>query len=123
MPSDHAVQARLTAICAALPEAVVDDSHPPHLGFKVGSKNFAWYTVDEHGNGRTELHVRAEPGQNEALVASDGDRFHLPKYMKRYGWVSYYLDLAGRPVDWDEVGELVADSFRLQAPKRLGRQV
>jgi hypothetical protein len=35
--------------------------------------------------------------------------------------VTSYLDLADRPVDWAEVAELVRDSYRLQAPKRLAR--
>jgi hypothetical protein len=34
--------------------------------------------------------------------------------------VTYYLDLPGRPVDWDEVAELVQESYIIQAPTRLG---
>ena len=112
---------RLTAICLALPEAVKDDKHPPHRGFLVGTKNFAWYTDNEHGDGRIALGVRAAPGENEALVGSDRERFALPKYVARHGWVNYYLDLDTRPVDWDEVTELVTESYRIQAPKRFSR--
>ena len=46
---------RLRAIGLSLPDATLDDGHPPHLAFKVGSKAFAWYTENEHGNGRIEL--------------------------------------------------------------------
>jgi len=81
----------------------------------------AWFTVDEHGDGRVALGVRADAKENEALVAADPERFGLPKYVARHGWVTYYLDLPDRPVDWDEVAELVRDSYRLQAPKRLSR--
>ncbi len=105
----------------ALPDVVVDDQHSPHRGFVVGKRNFAWFVVDEHGDGRIGLVVRAAPGENEGLVASDPDRYGLPKYVARHGWVTYYLDLDGRPVDWVEVAELVRDSFLLQAPKRLAR--
>lgn len=115
------VKGRLRAIGLSLPDATLDEGHPPHLAFKVGGKAFAWYTDNEHGNGRIELHVRAEPGVNDALIASDPDRFGRPKYMARFGWVSYYLDLPKRKVDWDEVSELLRDSYRLQAPKRLAR--
>ena len=114
---------RLTAICLALPEASADDKHPPHRGFAVGKKNFAWYTENEHGDGRVALGVRAGGRENEALVASDPDRFGLPKYVAHHGWVTYYLDLPGRPVDWTEVIELVRDSYRLQAPARLARLI
>jgi predicted DNA-binding protein (MmcQ/YjbR family) len=112
---------RLTTICLALPETSANDGHPPHRGFVVNKKNFAWFTVNEHGDGRVALGIRAEANENEELVASDPERFGLPKYVARHGWVSYYLDLADRPIDWTEVTELVRDSYRLQAPKRLTR--
>jgi hypothetical protein len=112
---------RATRICLALPEATAEDRHPPHRGFLVGKKNFAWFVVDEHGDGRIGLVVRAASGDNEALVSADPERFGLPKYVAHHGWVTCYLDLPQRPVDWDEVAELVRDSYRIQAPKRLGR--
>jgi hypothetical protein len=117
--ADASLLAQATRICGALPEAFVDEHHPPHRGFMVGKKNFAWFVVDEHGDGRIGLVVRAAPGENEALVASDPERFGLPKYVARHGWVTYYLDLVDRPVDWEEVTDMVRDSFVLQAPKRL----
>ena len=119
--SEAALLARLAALCLALPEATADDGHPPHRGFVVNRKNFAWFTVNEHGDGRVALGVRANARENEELVASDSKRFGLPKYVARHGWVTYYLDLPDRPVDWAEVTELVRDSYRLQAPKRLTR--
>jgi predicted DNA-binding protein (MmcQ/YjbR family) len=117
--SQTTLLARLTKICLGLPQASADDRHPPHRGFVVNKKNFAWFTVNEHGDGRVALGVRAAGRENEELVASDPQRFGLPKYVARHGWVNYYLDLADRPVDWVEVAELVRDSYRLQAPKRL----
>ena len=114
---------RITTICLALPEASADDGHPPHRGFVVAKKNFAWFVVNEHGDGRIGLGVRAAAGEIAALVASDPRRFGLPKYVALHGWVTYYLDLADRRPDWDEVKELVADSYVLQAPRRLGRLV
>jgi hypothetical protein len=119
--SDDGVLDRLTAICEALPEVEVDRDHSEHRGFKVGKKAFAWYMVDGHGETGTVLGVRADPGENEVLIEADGARFKRAKYMHHHGWVEYRLDLAGRPVDWDEVTELVTDSYRLQAPKRLSR--
>ena len=117
----NTVPERLTAICLALPEAVSDEGHPPHRSFRIGKKNFAWYVENEHDDGRIAVIVRVPPGENAELVAADAERFALPKYVARHGWVSYFLDLAHRPVDWDEVTELVTDSYRIQAPKRLAR--
>ena len=119
--SQATLLAHVTKICLGLPEASADDRHPPHRGFVVNKKNFAWFTVNEHGDGRVALGVRAAGTENEELVASDPQRFGLPKYVARHGWVNYYLDLAGRPVDWVEIAELVRDSYRLQAPNRLTR--
>lgn len=117
----RSVRERLTTICLALPEAMSDDGHPPHRSFLVGKKNFAWYVENEHGDGRIAVIVRVPSGENAELVATDPERFELPKYVARHGWVSYFLDLVDRPVDWDEVTELVTDSYRIQAPKRLAR--
>jgi hypothetical protein len=111
---------RLTAICLALPEVQIEDVRA-HRGFRVAKKNFAWYTVDHHGNGAVELGVRTDLADQRALVAADPDRFSVARYVGRHGWVDYRLDLEDRPVDWAEVAELVADSYRLQAPKRLVR--
>ena len=46
---------------------------------------------------RIALIVRAEAQENEGLVASDPQRFGLPKYVARHGYVSYFLDLPDRP--------------------------
>jgi predicted DNA-binding protein (MmcQ/YjbR family) len=114
---------RLSRICLAFPETVADDHHPPHRGFLVGKKNFAWYVENELGDGRIGATLRASPGHNHILVATDGERFGLPKYVARHGWVTYYLDLDDREPDWDELQELVTDSYLLQAPRRLARQI
>ena len=123
MVDEAALRKRVIAICLELPEVEVTDGHPPHRGFKVVGKNLGWFTVNEHGSGRIALIVRAAPKENEELVASDPERFELPKYVARHGYVSYFLDLPKRAVDWDEVTELVRDSYRLVAPKRLAREL
>jgi hypothetical protein len=51
------------------------------------------------------------------LVAADPDRYLIPDCLGPRGWVEPRLD-RGR-IDWDEVTELVEDSYRLVAPKRL----
>lgn len=122
-PLDSTLLAEVTRICVALPEVVVGDQHSPHRAFLVGKRNFAWFVVDEHGDGRIGLVVRAASGENEELIACDPERYGRPKYVARHGWVTYFMDLDDRPVDWDEVAELVRDSFRLQAPQRLPRLV
>jgi predicted DNA-binding protein (MmcQ/YjbR family) len=108
---------RLVRLCRTLPEATVTD-HGPHLGFQVRGRTFAWFVDDEHGDGRMAVLCKAPPGENQGLVVSDPHRFYLPRYVGKRGWVGLRLDL--QDVDWGEVAELVADSYRLVAPKRLG---
>lgn len=111
---------RLSEICMALPEAerVI---HSRHAQFSVRGKKFAYFLDDHHGDGILSVCCRAEPGENTALVASDPARFYLPAYIAHRGWVALRLDR--EPLDWSEVGELVTDSYRLVAPKRLAALV
>ena len=73
----------------------------------------AWHTVDHHGDGRVSLSVKAPRGENTALAAADPARYFLPPYVARYGYVGVYLDTDA--VDWDEVAELLVESYRLSA--------
>jgi hypothetical protein len=107
---------RLVRLCRTLPEATVT-AHDRHLGFQVRGRTFAWFVDDEHGDGRVAVLCKAPEGENGALVASDPHRFSLPRYVGKRGWVGLRLDL--QDVDWGEVAELVADSYRLVAPRRL----
>jgi hypothetical protein len=52
----------------------------------------------------------------QALVASDPERFFVPPYVGHRGWLGVYLDV---PVDWDEIAGIVEDAYRMVAPKRL----
>jgi predicted DNA-binding protein (MmcQ/YjbR family) len=108
-------RARVEAICLALPEATRQGGQ--QLVFRVRGRTFAYYLDDHHRDGRTALCCKAAPEENAELVASDPERFYLPSYVGPKGWVSLRLDLGS--VDWDEVAELVLDSYRLVAPKRL----
>jgi hypothetical protein len=111
---------RLVRLCRTLPEVTVT-AHHQHVGFTVGGRTFAWHVDDEHGDGRVAVLCKAAQGENTALVASDPHRFYLPRYVGKRGWVGLRLDL--QDVDWGEVAELVADSYRLVAPRRLAALV
>jgi hypothetical protein len=110
----------LTRICLALPEATRQD-HGQHADFQVRGRKFAYYLVDHHGDGIVAVCCRAAPGVNEILIASDPGRYYMPSYIGPRGWVALRLDLD--TIDWTEVAELVTDSYRLAAPKRLAALV
>jgi hypothetical protein len=114
-------RARVARICLALPEATADSATGQHDAYLVRNKKFAYYLDDHHGDGRLAVNCRAAPGENVAYVAEDPVRFYVPPYIGPRGWVGLYVDLDD--VDWDEVAELVHESYLLVAPKRLARMV
>jgi len=121
MPPDaELVLERLIEIGDRLPEAVCERG-PQHATFLVGTKKFAYFLNDHHGDGIVAVAARAARGENTALIASDPDRFYLPAYVGPRGWVALRLD---RPrVDWSEVAEIMTDSYLLAAPKRLAKLI
>ena len=53
------------------------------------------------------------------LVNSD-PRFSIAKYVGKYGGIDMQL---GKKPDWNEVEQLIVDSYRIIAPKRLVKQL
>jgi predicted DNA-binding protein (MmcQ/YjbR family) len=100
----------LREICLALPEAHEGQSFGIPW-FRAGKKPFAIFDLHEE---RPNVSFRAAPEARDELVA-DARCFPTP-YMWHNGWVSLYLD---GDVDWEEVEELILDSYRLQALKRM----
>jgi hypothetical protein len=114
-------RARVIELCTSLPEAEAGSEGAPHVRFAVRRKTFAYYLEDHHGDGIVALCVKAAPGEQQALVAAEPERFLVPAYLGAKGWVSLRIDLPD--VDWDEVRELATDGYRLVAPKRLAADV
>ncbi|MGH9719816.1 MAG: MmcQ/YjbR family DNA-binding protein [Bryobacteraceae bacterium] len=109
---------RLTKICLALPEAA-REIHGSHASFLVRKKVFAYFLNDHHGDGIVAVSCKVLKGDNTALIAADPKRFYMPAYIGPRGWVALRLDVG--EIDWEEVEELVTGSYRLTAPKNLGR--
>lgn len=111
---------RLTKICLALPE-VQREVHGKHAAFLVRKKKFAYFLYDHHGDGIVAVTARVLPGDNEVLVMAQPQRFYMPAYLAHRGWVALRLDTG--KIDWDEVAELVAASYRLTAPRKLAATI
>jgi predicted DNA-binding protein (MmcQ/YjbR family) len=107
--------AGLTKICLALP-GVTREVKGRHAGFYVRKRTFAYFLDDHHGDGIVAVACKVLTGDNTALAASQPVRFYLPAYIGSKGWVALRLDRG--EIDWDEVTELVAGSYRLVTPKR-----
>lgn len=112
-------KARLTRFALALPEVEQADMGD-HVGYSLRKKRFAWILDDHHGDGRVALNAKGERGSNSALAEVHPDRFHVPKYVGKQGWIGLWLDLPA--CDLDEAEGLIRDAWRLAAPKRLLRE-
>ncbi|ETK31369.1 MmcQ/YjbR family DNA-binding protein [Microbispora sp. ATCC PTA-5024] len=110
---------RLRARCLALPETTERLSHGEPTWFVRGKKTFVMF-ADHHHDDRLAFWCAAAPGVQQELVETEPDRFFRPPYVGHRGWLGVYLDV---PLDWDEIGEIVADAFRQVAPKTLAARV
>jgi hypothetical protein len=109
----------LRRICLALPETTERLSHGEPTWFVRDKKTFVSY-ADHHHDDRLAFWCAAPPGAQQAMVASDPERFFVPAYVGGRGWLGVYLD---GPVDWDDIAEIVEDAYRMVAPKKLVDQL
>jgi len=112
--------ASLSDVCLALPESTRQDSGR-HASFLVRKRTFAYFLDDHHGDGIVAVCCKTPVGENVDRVAAEPGRFYLPAYIGPRGWVGLRLDVG--EVDWEEVAELVRESYRLVAPKRLAARI
>jgi predicted DNA-binding protein (MmcQ/YjbR family) len=107
---------RLREICLALPEAY-EETTWGDATFRVRKKIFA--SAADHAE-RCPVSMKTVRGEQAALLAQ-GPPFFFPSYVGSKGWIG--VDLASPIVDWDEVIELVRESYRLVAPKGLAARL
>jgi hypothetical protein len=109
---------RLRVICLALPGAHEVEAWGAPT-FRVKNKLFAMYSAAadvQHSGGRPGVWLKAAPGNQQLMVRDRPDRFFVPPYVGPSGWIGVRLDK--RP-SWNEVTELVEESWRLIAPAKL----
>lgn len=110
--------ARVRRICMELPE-VEERSFGGHTApaFRVRDKLFVMTSEDG-----TSMTMKGDRGVQSALVGAHPDRYFVPKYVGPKGWVGVWLTHPSG-IDWDEVEELILESYCLIAPKKLADQV
>lgn len=111
---------RLRAICTSFPEVSERLSHGAPSFFIREKKTLCMLVDDHHGDDILGIWCPAFPGVQEEMVAAEPDRFYRPPYVGPSGWLGVRLD---RDVDWDEVREILTDSYRKVAPKTLVKQL
>ncbi len=107
-----ALRKKVGARCLSFPEA----EERPFGGhtapsYRVRDKLFVMTSED----GRS-MTLKGRPGVQEALVHSDPERFYVPPYVGSKGWIGIRMDV---DQDWEEIAELIEESYRMTAPKRL----
>jgi hypothetical protein len=112
---------RIRALCLALPEATVrvDESRiaarSTAWSYEIRRKSFcllvAW--ADSTGEAVTVLVLRADSDERKALLACGHPFFPSRAGRDRIGVV------LADDTDWVEIRELVTESYRILAPKKL----
>ena len=111
--TDPLTNIRETAL--ELPETDERLSHGQHTFFVAG-KQFAQFRDNHHGDGKTVVCVRVSSLDEQAmLLEADPATYSKPAYLP--SWVS--INVADDDVDWDHVGNRIAQSWELAAPRRL----
>ena len=84
--------------------------------FFVAGKQFAQFRTNHHGDAKTVVCVRVSSLDEQAmLIEADSETYSRPAYLP--SWIA--INLAGENVDWDHVGDRIAASWELAAPRRL----
>jgi predicted DNA-binding protein (MmcQ/YjbR family) len=113
---DERALERLRALCLEMPEAS-EEGGVGNPSFKVRQKIFAMRHPME---GRMSVWFKAPPGAQGALTQTSPETFFVPPYVGHHGWVGAWL---GEQLDWEHLAELIEESYRMTAPKRLLAQL
>jgi hypothetical protein len=109
---------RLRTIALALPETAERLSHGSPGFHIVGGKFFAYIWHNHHGDGETAVMVKTTGvDEMESLIEAEPELYFKPPYLGPSGWIAIRTDAPG--TDWDHIGDRVAQSWEMVAPRRL----
>lgn len=101
----------LRRACSPLPEVSEQVDGFGHTAFRVGKKSFIIAGMGEQG---TAISIKADAHTQAALIRR-GPYYRTP-YIGQHGWISVDQPLSQ---NWEEIQELIVDSYRHAAPRRL----
>lgn len=118
---------RLRELALALPEVSERVSHgAPCFFFRDRRPICYFHEHGSHGSGRPSIWCPAPKGVQEEMVASDPQRFFPPTPSASgifADWLGVYLDTSTSTGDWDEIGSILREAFRMVAPKKLAAEL
>lgn len=92
------------------------------VGNEKSGKYFAYFSHRHFGENSISVFVKTTGSdEQEAMIEADPELYFLPKFYGKAGWIAIRLDRGN--VDWDYIGEALAKSWRIVAPKRLTRLI
>ena len=77
--------------------------------FLLRNRVFAMFSNNHHNDGHIAVWIPAEPGEQEALIASSPAIYYRPPYVGIKGWVGIELDRIGD----DELGAHLSDAWKV----------
>lgn len=117
-PPPHPALAKLRDLCLSLPGGEEVPQWDTYT-YRVQGKIFAIYGRPDdraHTGGRPSVSLKAAPGLQQLMVRDAPDRFYVPPYVGKAGWIGVRLD---RRPPWAEIARLLRESWELVAPKRI----
>lgn len=110
--------ATLRDLALAMPSAMEKLSHGSPCFHIEKGKAFAYFWHDHHGDGLTAVIVKTTGTEEQAMLVEQDSRFYsIPPYLGPSGWIAMRVG-EGDP-DWDHIGDRVAQSWEIVAPRRL----
>jgi predicted DNA-binding protein (MmcQ/YjbR family) len=103
-------------ICLGFPDAIEKETWGIAT-FRVNDKMFV--TCAAEGAEEPTMTMKAPPGEQQILLDA-ADQFFYPSYVGSKGWIGVRLS---KDTDWEEIAELVEDSYRMIAPKGLLKEL
>lgn len=100
----------------ALPGVEEKSSHGMP-GFKVAGKNFAYFVLNHHGDGRVALWLGVPKGSQRLYTEVNPKAYFVPPYVGPKGWLGMELN---KGLAWQEVMARVQEAHAKHAPKELG---
>jgi hypothetical protein len=88
-----------------------------HADFRVRGKIFAYFLRNHGGDGVTAACFKTRLGEHVEHVKQAPDRFYLPHFIGRRGWLGVRLDQG--EIDWDDIKARAAVSYNLAVPRNL----
>lgn len=102
----------LRSVCLSFPESTEVEAWGRPT-FRAGKKLFAVFGANQD----TPYSVVFKPTAEDRIALEQDQRFFVPPYFGPSGWLA--LDFEAAPIDWLEVRELMEDSYRSVALKRM----